>query len=58
MLNIIEEGNLPDTLFKVMVIRMLKEVSENYKELYGSCKELSRNYISIKRDIEILNKNQ
>ena len=45
-LNEIEVTNLLDIEFKVMVIRMLKELSENYKELNG-------NYISMKT----LNKN-
>ena len=39
------EFNLSDIGFKVMVIRMLKELSEDYKEL-------SRIYISIKKDIQ------
>ena len=33
MLNEMETGNLPDIEFKRMVIRMLKELSEYYKEL-------------------------
>ena len=33
-------------MFKVMAIRLLKELSENYKELSG-------NYISIKKNIEL-----
>ena len=51
MLNEMETGNLPDIEFKRMVIRMLKELSENYKELSGT-------YINMKKDIETLNKNQ
>ena len=43
-LNEIEASNFSDTEFKVMVIRMLKE--------------LSGNYISMKKDIETMNKNQ
>ena len=35
--------------FKLMVIRMLNELSENYKELYGS-------YSSMKKDIETISK--
>ena len=42
----IEASNLPNIEFKVVVITMLKELSENYKELNG-------NYISMKT----LNKN-
>ena len=50
MLNETEASNLSDIEFKVMVIRMLKELSENYKEL-------SENYISMKKNIETMNKN-
>ena len=45
----ISTNNLLDIEFKVMVIRMLKELSESYKKLYGSYRELSRNCISMKR---------
>ena len=41
-LNETEASNLSDIKFKVMGLRMLKELSENYKELSG-------NYISMKR---------
>ena len=51
MLSEIEARNLSDIEFKVMVIMMLKELSENYKELSGK-------YISMKKDIETMNKNQ
>ena len=51
MLNEIEASNLSDKEFKVMVIRMLKEIREN-------CKELNGNYISMKKYIETMNKNQ
>ena len=51
MLNEIEASNLSDKEFKVMVIRMLKEIRENWKELNG-------NYISMKKYIETMNKNQ
>ena len=54
----IEASNLSDTEFKIMVIRMPKELSESYKELYRSYKELPRNYISKKKDIETMNKSQ
>ena len=42
-------NNQSDTEFKIMVIRMLKELSENYKELYGSYKKLTGNCISMKK---------
>lgn len=46
-----EASNLSDTKFKVTVIRILKQLSENYKELRG-------NYNSMKKDIETMDKNQ
>ena len=36
---------------------MLKELSENYQELYGSYKVLTGNY-NMKKDIEAINKSQ
>ena len=46
VLNEIEASNLSDIEFKIMVIRMLRALIENYKELSG-------NYISMKKDIEL-----
>ena len=40
-----------DIEFKIMVIKMLKELTDNYKEL-------SENYINTKKEIETINKNQ
>ena len=54
VLNEIESGKLSDIDFKTMVIRKLNEVSENYKELQGSYKELPVNYISMKKYIETI----
>ena len=54
MVNEIETSNLSGIDFKVTVIRILMELSGNYKEPSG-------NYISMKKDIEtteIMNKNQ
>ena len=42
MLNEIDASNLSDTELKKMVKRVLKELSEYYKVLYGSYKELTR----------------
>ena len=42
MLNGIEASKLSDTELKTMVIRKLNELSENYKKLQGSYKELLR----------------
>ena len=50
-LNEMEVSKLSDIEFKIMVIRMLKELTENYKEL-------SENYNSMKKEIETTNKNQ
>ena len=44
----IETSSLSDIEFKKMVIRMLKELSDNYKELSG-------NYNSLKKEIETMN---
>ena len=41
VLNEIEASTLSDMEFKIMVIRMLNELIENYKELQGSYKELT-----------------
>nr|KAF6480750.1 hypothetical protein HJG59_010592 [Molossus molossus] len=46
-----EANNLADIEFKVMVIKMLTEFSEDFKKLSG-------NYNSIKQEIENINKNQ
>ena len=50
-LNEMEASKLLDIEFKRMVIRMLKELSDNYKELNG-------NYNSMKKGIDTINKNQ
>ena len=56
VLNEIQASNLLDIEFKIIVIRMLKELSENYKEHYGSYKELTGNSTSMKKDTETINK--
>ena len=48
-LNEMEVRKLSDIEFKIMVIRMLKELRDNYKELI-------ENYISMKKEIETINK--
>ena len=50
-LNEIEARTPSDIEFKIMVIRMFKELSDNYRELSG-------NYSTIKKDIETINKIQ
>ena len=42
---------LSDTEFKLMVVRMLKELTGNYKEL-------NETYISMKKEVETINKGQ
>ena len=37
---------------------MLKEFSENFKELQGSFKKFTVNYTIMKKDIEFINKSQ
>ena len=46
-----EVSKLSDIEFKIMVIRMFKELTDNYKEL-------SKNYNSMKKETEIINKNE
>ena len=50
-LNEMEVSKLSDIKIKIMVIKMLKELTDNYKEL-------SENYNSMKKEIETINKNQ
>ena len=49
--NEMEASKLSNIEFKIMVIRMLKELTDNYKEL-------SEKYNSMKKEIETINKNQ
>ena len=58
MLNEIEASQLSDTEFKTTVIWKLNELSANYQKLQGQCEERTANYISIKKDIEAINKGQ
>ena len=58
MLKEIEASQLSDTEVKTMVIRKLTELTENYQKLQGNYEELTANYISMKKDIETINKGQ
>ena len=58
MLNEIEASQLAHTEFKVMVIRKLTELRENYQKLQGNYNELTANYINMKKEIETINKRQ
>ena len=53
-----EISKLSDTEFKIMVIKKLSKLNENYQKVQGSYKELTENYISMEKDVEIINKNQ
>ena len=46
-----QASKLSDTEFKTMVIRMLKEFTDNYKELSG-------NYNNMQKEIETINNKQ
>ena len=50
-LNEMEVSKLSDIELKIMVLRMLKELIDNYQDL-------SESYNSIKRDVETTNKHQ
>ena len=50
-LTAMEVSKQADIEFKIMVIRMLKEIKDNYKEL-------NENYNSMKKEIETIHKNQ
>ena len=50
-LNKMEGTKLSDKEFKIVVIKMLKELTDNYKKL-------SENYNSMKKKIKMINKNQ
>ena len=53
-----EASQLSDVEFKAMVIRKLKELTENYQKLQGNYDELTTNYINMKKEIETINKGQ
>ena len=50
-LNEMEASKVSDIEFKRMVIKMLKELTDNYKELTG-------NYNSMEKETETINNNQ
>ena len=56
MLNEIETSQLSDIEFKTMVSRKLNELTENYQKLQGNYNELTANYITMKKEIETINK--
>ena len=48
-LNEMEASNLPDTEFKKMVIRMLKELIENFNKARASIKDIETIKVNIQR---------
>ena len=58
MLNEVEARKLSDFDFKMMLIKMLNELSKNYKECQERYKKLIVNYTSMKKGIEIINESQ
>ena len=58
MLNEIETSQLSDIEFKAMVIKKSNELTKYYQKLWGSYKELTVNYTSMKKDIEMINMSQ
>ena len=50
-LNKMEVSKLSDIEFKRMVVRMLKELTDNYKELSGNCN-------TMKKEVKTINKNE
>ena len=58
MLNEKEASQLSDTEFKVLVIRKLNELTQNYQKLQENYNELTANYINMKKETETINKGQ
>ena len=53
-----EASQLSDTEFKAMVIRKLTEFTENNQKLWVNYKELTGNYINMRKEIQTINKGQ
>ena len=58
VLSEIEASQQSGIEFKTMVIKNSNELSANYQKPQGTYKELTANCISIKNDIETINKGQ
>ena len=54
----IEEIQLSDIELKMMVIRKVNELTENYQKLHGNYNENTANYINMKKEIKNINKSQ
>ena len=57
-LNKRQASQLSDIEYKTVVIRELKEHSENHQKLQRNYDKLTANYINMKKDIETINKGQ
>ena len=53
MLNEKEASQLSDIEFKALVIRKLKELTENYQKLQGNYNEFTSNYINMKKEYKV-----
>ena len=58
MPNEILASQLSDIELKMMVIRKLNELTENYQKLHGNYNENTANYINMKKEIKNINKSQ
>ena len=58
MLNEKEASQLSDIDFTELVMRKLNELTENYQKLQGNYEERTANSISMKKEIETINKSQ
>ena len=58
MLNEIDASQLWDIEFKTIVIRKVNELGESYQNLQGNYEELTANYISMKKDLNTINKSK
>ena len=58
VLNETEASQLSDIEFKAVVIRILNELTENYQKLQGNYNELTAKYINMKKEMEIIKKDQ
>ena len=53
-----EASQLSHNEFKELVIKKLRELTQNYQKLQGNYNELTANYINMKEEIETINKGQ
>ena len=53
-----EASQLSGTQFKDLDIKKVHELTQNYQKLQGNYNELTANYITMKKEIETINKGQ